>query len=121
MFRKKYSIDGSRLSINLHRIDFNLESEVIFWLMEDDPMNIHLTTGGYIDIPNNIIFVNPYYISALKKLKMSENNILKEICNIISHEFLHMWLRLEMGVVYSDGLDKICRYMDDIHTECGGL
>ena len=119
IFRKKSKIDGSRITLNTDVVVDNLEKEIIMWLINED--DIKLTTGGYLSDKVNAIFINPYYLATLKGNNVNEDIILKDICNIISHEFLHMWLYHEIGSKSCDGLDNICKYMEDITTECGGL
>jgi len=122
MFRclRSKQIDGSRLTLDIHPFNAELTQEALMWYMlhknKDDTYKITL---GYLY--NNTITINPFFIAIMKYKKVKENKMLKEICNIISHEFLHMMLYHQFNKKHCDNLDNICKYVDDAHTECGGL
>jgi len=97
---KSRYIDGSRIHIT------GFSSDLMDVLMSDVK-----ETLGYYDSDNNI-YLNPEFIN---------DSNLKDICSIISHEFIHMVLRWEQSKDISLMFDNICPEIIDIYTDCGGL
>lgn len=93
-FEKSYDIDGSRITTRRRYYIKNV--------------NI----GAYFHHSNHI-WLNPYYLT-----KWEEQENIKTIVGLISHEFLHMLLKLQGLHEANNGIDNFIK-MDKYDNEMG--
>lgn len=115
-----YTIDGSRITIKCNRfIKGELTKEYLrLPINKDDDDYINLTIGIYTR--SNKMFINPYYLKIACEYQ-DEDFMLKDLCGIISHEFLHMLLHYEQSTKVCTKFDNIAPCIDKAFIECGGI
>ena len=100
---RRKNIDGSRLTILKFIKDWNDYSKI--------KEERHVL--GIYNKRSNLFSINPEIIN--------DENI-KELTTIISHEFLHMLLYIEhKSMVICNKMDNVCGNIDDLHTDNGGI
>ena len=95
---------GDRISITKFPLDYVLEK-----CQKERGELVSITIGFAY---RGEMLLNPMFLKVAT---------LKQICALISHEFLHLLLDYEHSKTASIKLDNIARTLDDAYTECGGL
>lgn len=109
---RKRRLDGSKV----HIATTYSESDIYMKFTENGLTIEEIDLACYHD---GDIYILPFY--KFYKSVIKRNEFYKDLCNIISHEFLHMFLTYTESRKTSRKLDNIAGYLEGKYTDCGGI